>query len=136
MKHTAKAQTIAVLFSLVASLVMAYEPERAKTNQANELAECAAYFMAMADCTEKAKPGDPLVAGLEEASESAIALSAALSNNEAATARFELGTDTIREEMMGDCSNASIVIDKYNAFCKVAMKDPRSRAEYWLNKQD
>lgn len=120
-----------VLFWL--SPVTAYEPERAKTNFAHELAECAAYFMLVSKA-----PGIDKQASqkLWDSGMSLSMLSAQLTSEKLSLARVDLEMKTMKREMEGKWENISIINNKYGYPCQDLTKDPEARFEYWLNKKD
>jgi len=115
---------------------IAYEPEQAMANQAHELAECAAYYTMMAGCAENTKPGDSMVDQLKGAAVNAYTLAAGLSNEKVTDSRIRMAVDQINTDMMNQCSNSSIAIEKYGNICLKALDEPKARTQYWLDKKD
>lgn len=69
MKHK-KTPILCALLLLVSSYSMAYEPDRAKTNQAHELSECAVFYMYGAEGVKRngdISASDQLMASAERA---------------------------------------------------------------------
>ena len=60
----------------------------------------------MAGCAENTTPGDPMV------------------------------DEQINKEIMNQCSNSSIAIEKYGSTCLEALDDPEARSSFWLQKKD
>ncbi len=126
---------IYLLLLITCSAVFGYEPEQAMSNQAHELAECAAYYSMMAGCAENTKPGDPMSGKLMEVAKQAFVLSAGLSNVKVTEARVELAIKQLNKETMGQCSNSSILINKYAEVCLEAIQSPEKRTQYWLDRK-
>ena len=126
---------IFLLLLITCSAASGYEPEQAMMNQAHELAECSAYYSMMSGCAENTKPGDPMSDGLMDIARQAFVFSTGLSNVKVTEARVELAIKQLNEESMGQCSNSSILINKYAKVCLEAIQSPEKRAQYWLEKE-
>jgi len=113
--------------------VLAYDPDRARTNIAHEFAECAAYFRFVSGA-----PGldSNTASGLKKRGEFAGEVSAQFSTPELALARVDLALKALVRETKGSWENISIINNKYGYPCSDLMKDPEARLRYWLEKKD
>ena len=125
--------TIVIFTLLVSSYSMAYEPDRAKTNQAHELCECAVFYMYGAEGVKR--NGDISASNqLMASAQRAVELSTMLSNQEVTEARMEMAFDEQSELINNDFSNISLLLVKYKDICKLAVGTPEERYKYYLMK--
>lgn len=126
--------TRTILFLLSApNVALGYDADRARTNFAHELAECAAYYQFV---SEAPRLDDPTKQNSLEVSNSLMLLSADLTSQELSLARFELALKTMVLEIDFNWENLSILLNKYAYPCKDAAEDPKARLKYWLKKND
>ncbi len=111
----------------------AYEPDRAKTNQAHELAECAAFYLLGSEAVRR-NGAKELANTLKQSATLAMLLSKGLSNKDVLQARIEMAVDEQKKMMNNDFSNVSILLHKYKDVCKSAVEHPDIRYRYWLDK--
>lgn len=115
---------------------IAYEPEQAKTNQAHELANCAVYYVLMAECVSNNPSQMQLAHNLEMMAGLATELSVGLSNEEVTKARVQMAERDFRARMDNHCSNVSILMNELNETCSEAVQNPEQRFNYWLELED
>ena len=121
---------IAIALFTNSIVAYAYEPERAISNLASELAECSAYYASLQYALERSQvDGAPA----ERNALYAFALAAEISSAEVTAARVELRTTAMGEEIGGDLSNFAILINKYGQRCKEILEDPEGRLTYWVD---
>lgn len=115
---------------------------RRATNEASfEMVECAAYFMVISNGLRQT-PGEKFQATAdryEKLSGEAMSYGLHMANlidqkQETVVARLEMATKQMIEEMGNDYVNVSILMNKYGDTCTIAMEDPASRLEYWIEK--
>ena len=111
---------------------MAYEPERAKSNFAAELSECAAYFMIM---EQQVSSQGKDATEIGNAGLMAYYFANEMSNKKVTDARISLFTKEMVKEINHDWSNAAIIINKYQENCIEILNDPENRIDYWLAKE-
>ena len=123
---------VAVVTALTVSTSLAYEPERATNNMAQDFAHCSAYFSLLAEMkelSEKAK------AQYKESSFQMLAVSAQLTNSQTASARVQLSIKEMSLKLDGKAENWSILLNENAALCKGVAENPEARMKYWLEKQ-
>lgn len=119
------------VFIILSANAFSYEINRAKVNQAQELAECAAFYMYAAEGVKR--NGDlRLYEDLIRSAGVALELSELFSNHETTIARFTIAMQKQGETIGNDLSNISRLILNYLDVCKVAISDPSARYKYWL----
>lgn len=122
---------IIIVFSF--DRAFAYVPDHAKTNQANELAECAAFYLYGADGARRY--GDQQLSDrLTQSANIAMSISEELSNTEVLQARLEMAAEEQNKLISNDLSNISILLHKYKNICTSALGNPDVRYQYWLDK--
>ncbi|WP_406828309.1 hypothetical protein [Microbulbifer sp. ARAS458-1] len=122
--------TVLVL-SLISASVFSYEPDRARSNQAHELAECAAFYSYGAVAVKR-NGNSELSQELRRSADLALKLSEGLSNQETAMARFTMAAKEQGETINHDFSNISRLLLKSKDICKIAVTQPSTRYQYWL----
>ncbi len=91
----------------------------------------------MSACAENSIPGDQIVQKHKDTANTAYILSVWFSNTKVTSACTELGLKSLENEMMGDCSNSSILINKYDAEERAwAEKSNRQYEELGTGKED
>lgn len=121
------------LFFFIPTVAGAYEIKRAEANMASDYATCAAYYMI---ATHVLKDNGKDVSGAEGAAKNALDMAVALSNREVTSARLEMATQMMMDDIKNDWSNWAIVVNKYGFPCKEITENPAKRFQYWLNKND
>lgn len=103
-------------------------------NLAHELAECAGFYVISAKVLEPQKPD--LAKRSNNAADSALKYSTALTSEKLTRARTEMAIKTMMKDIDNDASNFSILLNKYADQCGETVSDPVKRMEYWKQKQD
>lgn len=116
---------------LISVGAFSFEPDRAKTNQAQELAECAAFYSYGAEAVKR-NGNSELAQELRASADIALKISGSLSNQETAMARFTIAVKEQGETINNDFSNISRLLLKYQNICKAAVTEPNTRYQYWL----
>ena len=120
-------------FAVAARCASGYEPERAGTYFADELAECGAWFMLVAE-----SPGLDAVATIKfrAAGLSLVSSAADIKSEDWALSRMDVASKAMRREMDHSWKNFSVVNTKYGQRCRDVAYDPVKRRTYWLNRRD
>jgi hypothetical protein len=127
--------TLAVLMTFASNL-SAYEPGRAKNNQAHEMVQCAVYFSVVAECVGNTIPDEGLIQKYNQLAVILLVGAGELTSEEVTTARSQLEYNAIMSEMDNRCENLSVQMRDHHDECMTVISDPESRVEYWLNKED
>ena len=122
------------VWALPITAASAYEPQRAITNLAHELAECAGFYIISAKVFDTQEP--ELAERSRNAADTALEYSTALTNEKLTRARLEMAIKTMTKEIDNDSANFSILLNHYAEQCGATVSDPVKRLEYWKQKQD
>jgi hypothetical protein len=128
----ARAWLLSLACALAVPPAHAYDRERAKVTLAGELADCAAYFIVVAEFVEH--HGRPQVA--DNAAMTAEVLldgSVALVGDKATQTSYE-GARQRHLALLKDPGDFPRVVERYNASCLAIFRDPGLRMQYWLDK--
>jgi hypothetical protein len=71
----------------------------------------------------------------EAAARNSLDMAVTLSNREVTSARVEMVTQMMMDEMKNDWSNWAVVVNKYGSTCREITENPVQRLEYWLKKE-
>ncbi len=118
---------------LTPGVVLGYEPDRARNNLAHELAECGAYYQLL---SQQPRLDDAMKKRFSEDGTNLVKMSAILTNENLALARYQLALKTMTREMDNDWGNLSIVLNRYAFSCKDLGENVEARLRYWLDKKD
>jgi hypothetical protein len=121
-----------LLFCFIPAMANAYDIQRAQTNLASDYATCAAYYMIT---THILNDNGRNSTAAEAAAKNAVNMAVTLSNRKVTTARVELTTGLIMQEMENDLSNWAVIVNKYGKACSEITENPDQRLNYWLNKK-
>jgi hypothetical protein len=113
---------------------LAYEPERATTNLAHELAECAGFYALSVMVFEAQAP--ELSKKSKDIAATAFYYSKELTSEKLTRARTEMAVKSMMKEIDNDSANYSILLNKYAEQCSEIVADPTARMGYWLKKED
>jgi len=128
-------QLISLIFCIaLSSTVNASGPERAKDKQAQELAECTAFYLLSVQVVKQNGASD-LAILLAQSATMAVRLSQFISSKEVLQTRVAMAVDNQKKMINNDFSNISILLSKYKDSCRAAIEDPQNRYKHWLNKQ-
>ncbi|PWK30897.1 hypothetical protein [Pseudomonas sp. OV226] len=122
------------VLALPFNVAFAYEPQRAITNLAHELAECAGFYLVSAKVFDTQHP--ELAERGRNAADTAMEYSTALTNEKLTLARTEMAIKSMMKEIDNDGANFSILLNNYAEQCGKTVSDPVKRMEYWQKKQD
>jgi hypothetical protein len=112
----------------------AYEPERAVTNLAHEMAECAGFYTLSGMAFEAQAP--ELADKSRDIGATAFYYSKELTNEKVTRARTEMAVKSMMKEIDNDAANYSILLNKYGDRCSEIVADPTARMNYWLQRKD
>jgi hypothetical protein len=122
-----------LLLSVSPLVSFAYDADFAKRSLADEMAQCATFYMIVAEGPGLDKATSKK---MKEAGISLGHLSADMSTEKLALARIDLNTKTMMKEMDNSWDNLAIVLNKYAYLCKEVAEHPDARLKYWLDKKD
>ena len=119
------------LCCFIPAVAGAYDTQRAQANLASEYAICAAYYMVTTQVlTDNSKDAS----SAEAAARNSLDMAVKLSNRKVTSARVDMATQLMMEDMNNDWSNWAVVVSKYGSTCKEITENPVQRLEYWINK--
>jgi hypothetical protein len=120
------------LWCFIPAVAGAYDSQRAQTNLASDYATCAAFYMVTTQVlTDNSKDSS----NAQAAARNSLDMAVTLSNREVTSARVEMVTQMMMEEMNDDWSNWAVVVNKYGSTCREITENPVQRLEYWLKKE-
>lgn len=122
------------LLILPIDVSLAYESERAVTNLAHELAECAGFYTLSGMAFEAQAP--ELSEKSRDIGATAFYYSKELTNEKVTRARTEMAVKSMMKEIDNDSANYSILLNKYGDRCSEIVADPTARMNYWLQRKD
>lgn len=122
----------ALACALYAAHAPAYDRERAKASLAGELAECAAYFIVVAEFVEQ-RGQSGIADNVAMTAEVLMGGSAALIGEDASQADYE-SAKRRHVSLLQDPANFPRMVEHYNTACMTLFRDPGTRMQYWLDK--
>jgi hypothetical protein len=122
------------LLILPIGATLAYEPDRAVTNLAHELAECAGFYTLSVMVFEAQAP--ELSEKSKDIAATAFYYSKELTSEKLTRARTEMAVKSMMKEIDNDSANYSILLNKYAEQCSEIVADPTARMDFWLKKED
>jgi hypothetical protein len=117
---------------LHAAHALPYDRERAKASLAGELADCAAYFIVVAEFVEQRGQAG-IADNVAMTAEVLMGGSAALIGEDASQADYE-NAKRRHVALLQDPANFPRMVDRYNTQCMALFRDPGTRMQYWLDK--
>ena len=107
--------------------------DRATSSFSHELAECAAFSLLGAEAVGR-NGNEQLKGSLNESALLASKLSINLSSEKVFKARVGMAVDEQKKIIGNDFSNISLLLQKYKDVCREAVRNPKTRFNYWVNK--
>jgi hypothetical protein len=126
--------SLLLLLLLPMGSVSAYDIVRVGELLAQELNECAAYYLVSASLVRAQQP--ELAEKNKQIAMEALAYSLALTDKEETRARGRAAVISMHQDLKSGAASLATLTARYADQCAKTVDNPEERADYWLKKQD